>query len=337
MKTCKCGKANQPTRKYCIRCGVSLLKAEGNEIPQESISEEEYQSVITAQKVSITSDETMPPEKPSITTDERGIRPSEVSRDRVRTASKQVGKSELEKAQEAFAKAEDVDIDERMLKASELKELMADGPASLVTTPVPEPPVTTSVPEPPVTTSVPEPPVTTPVPEPPVMTPSPESSIESTETPIDSSLEPAIPEISEVESEPPIHSPETPISVLDQHEDKRIREVDSDIVHYKSQIQQLNSELEEMRTYYNADVKWLRTVVEQKRIRLKKIEVDLDGAKREFNRAQKEFREADKLKKHRISEIEKRIDNQGKRVKNAEKVRDKRLREIEKEKQASVS
>ena len=337
MRTCKCGKANLPTRKYCIRCGASLLKAEEKEIPQDTISEEEYQSVITPQKVTITSEETVPSEKPRVTTEETRIWPSEVSRDRVRTASKQVGQTEFEKAQEAFAKADEGDMDERMLRASELKDLMADGPASLVTEPAPEPLATEPAPEPLVTEPAPEPLVTEPAPEPLVTEPAPEPLVTPTETSVDFSSESTIPEISEVESEPPIPSPEIPPPVLDQHEDKRIREVDSDIAHYQLQIQQLNSELDERRIQYAADVKWLRTVSEQKRIRLEKIEVDREGAKRDYNEAQKEFREAEKLKKRQVLEIEKQIANQGKRIKNAEKARDKRLKEIDKEKQASLS
>ncbi|MHA1928548.1 MAG: hypothetical protein ACTSV2_08215 [Candidatus Thorarchaeota archaeon] len=337
MRTCSCGKANLPTRKYCIRCGASLLKTEEKEIPQEPISVEEYQSVNTPQKVTIASEETPPPEMPSISTEDRWVRPSEVSRDRVRTAEIQVGKTELEKAQEAFAKADDVDIDDRMLRASELKELMADGPASLVTAPVAEPIVATPVAEPIVATPVAEPIVATPVAEPTVATPAPESPVALTETSTDFSSEPPDPETSEVESEHSIPSPEVPHSVLDQHEDRRIREVDSDIVNYKLQAQQLNAELDERRIQYSADVKWLRTVVEQKRMHLKKIEVNLDGAKRALNEAQKEFREAEKLKKQQISEMEKRITSQSKRITNAEKARDKRLKEIEKEKQAGLS
>ncbi|MHA1806846.1 MAG: hypothetical protein ACTSX2_04675 [Candidatus Thorarchaeota archaeon] len=55
--------------------------------------------------------------------EEQWVRPSQVSRDRVRTSRKKRQKSELEKAREAFMKAESMGIDERMLRASEVKEL----------------------------------------------------------------------------------------------------------------------------------------------------------------------------------------------------------------------
>ncbi|MFX1368450.1 MAG: hypothetical protein ACFFAY_07640 [Promethearchaeota archaeon] len=68
----------------------------------------------------------------STTTGDKWVRPSEVSRDRMRTAGGRRGKTELEKAQEAFARAEEVGIDEegegvietRMLRASEVRELL---------------------------------------------------------------------------------------------------------------------------------------------------------------------------------------------------------------------
>ncbi|NHJ12523.1 MAG: hypothetical protein EAX95_02550 [Candidatus Thorarchaeota archaeon] len=70
-------------------------------------------------------------EPPSPTTGDKWVRPSEVAKDRIRTSPPKV-KSELEKAREAFARAEEVGIEEgpegivetRMLRASEVRELM---------------------------------------------------------------------------------------------------------------------------------------------------------------------------------------------------------------------
>ncbi len=78
---------------------------------------------------------TSSPKAPEPTTDDQWAKPSEVQRDRVRTGATSGRKSELEKAREAFAKAETVGIDEegsgvietRMLRASEVRELL-EGP-----------------------------------------------------------------------------------------------------------------------------------------------------------------------------------------------------------------
>ena len=50
-------------------------------------------------------------EPQSPTTSDRMVRPSEVAKDRVRTSEPRI-KSELEKAKEAFARAEEVGIEE---------------------------------------------------------------------------------------------------------------------------------------------------------------------------------------------------------------------------------
>ena len=132
LRTCdKCGKANQDTRKFCIRCGASLLKP---------VKEKPAPAPAAPQPTPVP--ETKRKEPPTSTTDDKWVKPSEVSRDRVRTAAGHKQKSELEKAREAFAKAETVGIDEadgsgvvesRMLRASEVKELL-EGPAMMAGT-----------------------------------------------------------------------------------------------------------------------------------------------------------------------------------------------------------
>ncbi|MFW9967636.1 MAG: hypothetical protein ACFFEA_10830 [Candidatus Thorarchaeota archaeon] len=74
---------------------------------------------------------------PPPTTEDKWVKPSEVSRDRVRSGAGAGRKTELEKAREAFARAEDVGIDEdgtgiietRMLRASEVRELLESSEA----------------------------------------------------------------------------------------------------------------------------------------------------------------------------------------------------------------
>jgi hypothetical protein len=142
MRTCdKCGKANQDTRKFCIRCGASLIKKEK---PQAApISKPTLAS--QAPKAPPQVDQTTA-QLPR-TSEDQWVKPSEVSRDRVRAVSGGLRKSELEKAREAFAKAETVGIDEaegsgiietRMLRASEVRELL-EGPGMMPGQDVPLP------------------------------------------------------------------------------------------------------------------------------------------------------------------------------------------------------
>ena len=122
MKTCpKCGRANSPTRKFCMRCGASLLKPLEEETPEP----EPVKPMATMPQPDASR-----PEKDSISTGDRWARPSQVEKDRVRTTP--VKKTEMEKAMEVFSKADQVTpqesqsgiVEERMLRASEVHELL---------------------------------------------------------------------------------------------------------------------------------------------------------------------------------------------------------------------
>ncbi|MFQ5833156.1 MAG: hypothetical protein ACE5H4_10670 [Candidatus Thorarchaeota archaeon] len=129
MRVCsKCNKANLPTRKYCIRCGTTLItppkRARAETSPAAEVPE--------IGKVTTEASIAREAEAARVTTDDRWVRPSEVAKNRVRAAAKAKRKTELEKAQEAFARAEEVGIEEegsgvietRMLRASEVRELL---------------------------------------------------------------------------------------------------------------------------------------------------------------------------------------------------------------------
>jgi hypothetical protein len=137
LRNCdKCGKANEPTRKFCIRCGASLIKPSKPKAPSAPATAQAPEPARTA----VSSKEPVPAQqKASISTDDKWVKPSEVSKDRVRVAGGSKQKSELDKAREAFAKAETAGIDEaegsgivesRMLRASEVRELL-EGPGAM--------------------------------------------------------------------------------------------------------------------------------------------------------------------------------------------------------------
>jgi hypothetical protein len=124
---CKCGKANNPTRKFCVRCGANLLTPVDEEQPVEEVAAPTEADTTPPAAVA----ETAPIASPDDSSVERTVRPSEVDHDRMRSTTTTV-KSELEKAKEAFAKAEEAGIAEgpgdivetRMLRASEVRELL---------------------------------------------------------------------------------------------------------------------------------------------------------------------------------------------------------------------
>ncbi|MFX0045515.1 MAG: hypothetical protein ACFE8Z_06680 [Candidatus Hermodarchaeota archaeon] len=135
MKTCaKCGRANQPTRKYCTRCGASLIGVQQEKKPAPATPTREVGTVTTGEQA-MASDEiakpasTVPPVEDPET---RLVRPSEVNTGRLRSADRHVAKTEFEKAREVFEQAEEYGVEEgqagivetRMLRASEVRELL---------------------------------------------------------------------------------------------------------------------------------------------------------------------------------------------------------------------
>ncbi len=130
MRVCpSCGKANRPERKYCIRCGAKLVAKKKTRKRKPKTEVPETGRVVTGAKVmaaeaeaaASTESESETPHAQIV--EEEWVRPSQVPRDRVRTTRRKHQKSELEKAREAFQRAQSADIDERMLRASEVKEL----------------------------------------------------------------------------------------------------------------------------------------------------------------------------------------------------------------------
>ncbi|UCE09315.1 MAG: zinc-ribbon domain-containing protein [Candidatus Thorarchaeota archaeon] len=180
MRVCShCGKANQPTRKYCIRCGKSLLKSTSTKpapVAREPTPEIPETGRVTTGRATRAASEASGSDSPT-TTDDAWVKPSEISRDRVRTSDARRGKTEMEKAMEAFSRADTVGLEEegsgvvetRMLRASEVKELL-EGPEE------PRPPAPAAPAEPapaPPTSEVPPAQVAPPSPAAPV-TPEPE-------------------------------------------------------------------------------------------------------------------------------------------------------------------
>ena len=117
-------------------------------------------------------------------------------------------------------------------------------------------------------------------------------------------------------------------------DDSRIREIESDISHFRNQCQELEAELERARARLDEEVERYGAVAESKRIRAETLEEDTRRAKTEWSDADKEYRKVKSRRDKEVSDAQKRIDDQTKRIKNAELAREKRTREIEKEKQA---
>ncbi|MHA2602116.1 MAG: hypothetical protein AM324_008320 [Candidatus Thorarchaeota archaeon SMTZ1-83] len=135
MRTCvKCGRVNQPTRKYCTRCGASLIGVAEDKKPAPATPTREVGTVTTGEQA-MASDRVAKPASsvpPVEDPETRLVRPSEVRTDRLRSAERHVEKTEFEKAREVFEQAEEYGVEEgqagivetRMLRASEVRELL---------------------------------------------------------------------------------------------------------------------------------------------------------------------------------------------------------------------
>lgn len=361
MRTCpKCGRANQPTRKYCIRCGGNLLSVESR--PQTISSPAETPTPQAAPPpVSSTSEA-------RVTTNDEWVKPSQVSRDRVRAAEGTTKpKSEMEKAMEAFAKADKVGIEEegegiietRMLRASEVQELMGeletqrDATPAMPATPPPAasapptaapatppgsaPPGATGPPspspaQPQPTAPVGPPAAKTPAPEPkptaqPPMTKVAAKAPTLTPPPLRPAPKPtasSIPEISSILSGLP--DP-------DYRQDPQIIGIVNDLKNLHTELAQFNSDLDTVRSRLESEVQDYWNVAEVKRIHFESLEEQLRLAKQEWNDATKVYQQSEKRMKNEVSSREKRIKDIQKRIEKAEGGIEKRVKDLDKEKE----
>jgi hypothetical protein len=366
MRTCpKCGRANQPTRKYCIRCGGNLLSVEQKpktiSAPIETPATPEPEVKPPPPPISSTSEA-------RVTTNDEWVKPSSISRDRVRTADgTSKPKSEFEKAKEAFAKADQVGIAEegegivetRMLRASEVQELMGELETQRETSAAPPtaPPPAAAPPTPPASTPPPvAPPSTQPaepkpsVPIQPETTPPPVKMATPEPIPAAPPPKPRMPDIAARTPSPaatpamPAAKP-TPSSIPEigsilstfpdpaYRQDPQIIGIVNDLTNLHTEMAQFNSDLDAVRGRLESEVRDYWNVAEVKRIHFESIEEQLRLAKQEWNDSIKVYQQAEKRMKNEISSREKRIKDIEKRIQKTEGTIEKRVKDLDKEKE----
>ncbi|MHA1964665.1 MAG: hypothetical protein ACXACG_07010 [Candidatus Thorarchaeota archaeon] len=359
MRTCpKCGRANQPTRKYCIRCGGNLLSVERK--PQ-TISSPTETPVTPEPEVTEAQPPATTPSEARVTTNDEWVKPSQVSPDRVRSAEGTLKpKSEMEKAQEAFAKADQVGIEEtgegiietRMLRASEVQELMGDLETQPEVSAVPPsaPPPAAAPPTPPASTPPPAAPLSTPpatpkpsVPVQPEATPPPEKI--ATPEPAAPPPKPRMPDIA-AKTPSPAAPPAKPtassipeisaiLSILPDpayKQDPQIIGIVNDLTNLHTELAQFNSDLDNVRSRLESEVRDYWNVAEVKRIHFESIEEQLRLAKQEWNDSTKVYQKAAKRMSNELNSREKRIKDIEKRIKKTGDSIGKRAKDLDKEK-----
>jgi hypothetical protein len=369
MRTCpKCGRQNQPTRKYCTRCGALLLSVEQK---PKTISSPSETHATSEQQVPES-----PPPTPSaseirVTTNDEWVKPSQVSRDRVRSSGGTTKpKSEMEKAREAFAKADKIGIEDegegiietRMLRASEVQELMGDlerqkpvaEPQQTISPPASQAPMgppsgTAGLPPgaapsaqpssppkvapqaPPVQQSKP-----TPMEKPVGMAPSPEpkptmSAPSATQPPTPKRDVPSkarIPKVDALMSE---------IADSEFLKDTIIRDSFNDLTNQYTELAQFKTDLNSVSSRMESEVQDYWNLAEVKRINFESLEEQTRLAKQEWTDSSKVYQTAKKRLDNETSSREKRIKDLDKRIEKTEDSIRKRIKELEKEKEKRES
>ncbi len=325
IKTCtKCGKANDVMRKYCTRCGT-LLVTTGEASKPEPVEEPEEAPVV----------------KPStFTDDEPLVRPSERASEYAKPAEVHTKPQE----RPAPPKSETMDYDKGREVVKDILEKVkaaeARSRAEEVAAPV-SPDIESEVEE--ISEAEEESEVFE------------EIEIEEVEEVEEEEEEPELEEevIEEEEYyEEPEPSPSeevviekpapvTPFSAIAKpsvstaadeiSKDEKIRTIDSDIKTYKIEHGQLQSEMDKMRSRLDEEVERYLVVAETKRARADSLERELKLAKKEYDDANKEYKNVDNRRKKELSNAEKRISDVDKRIKKAEDAKEKRIRDLEKE------
>lgn len=328
IKTCaKCGKANDVMRKYCTRCGALLVasdeasKPEPVEVPEEepvvrpSTFSDDEQLVRPSERAS----EYVEPDEVRIKTEERPKPPKSETMDYDR--GREVVKDILEKVKAAEARSRGEEVAAPMASDVEsgIEEISEEEDESEVFEEV----------------EIEE-----------------EEEVEEEEEELELEEEEEEEEIEEEyyeEPEPPLSeevviekpAPATPFSAVAKpsvstaadeiSKDEKIRTIDSDIKTYSIERGQLQSELDKLRVRLDEEVERYLVVAETKRARTESLERELKLAKKEYDDANKEYKNAENRRKKELSNADKRISDVDKRIKKAEDAKEKRIRDLEKE------
>lgn len=363
MKNCpKCGLANDVMRKYCRRCGASLIQMEEETTPEPAGKPTEEPIVPTPSVSDV--EPVMSPANQPIAYEERPlVRPSEVASEQVETQSAETKPDVMTQEPPVSTEPSAVPVDESTSEASTMddergKEVVAEivqrvraaearqkatmeaGSAEPDIRPPPvEPEIETPPAEPVVEPPPAQPAIETPPPEPPAVEPLETETPPIYEEPEPEAKpeEPAMAEEPAPKAEPTVaNAPSAPATPKPSPKDEiasddKVRSLEADINAFNLELQQLRSEFDTLQSHLDEEVERYHNVAEEKRIRTESIKRDLDLAKKEYDDASKEHKNVENRRKKELSDAEKRIRDVEKRLQKAEDSKQKRIQDIEKE------
>lgn len=333
MRTCpKCGRANDVTRKFCVRCGTSLLAAAEESKPKPStVAIPELGRVTTAAslKRSGLAEVSAGTEEPSSTGKPGTVTPGEIRRPESETAAvapeerevtPSLGEtSPVEGEVKELTKPSDVEMEKGKETVRQILERVREAEtrakeASLSTHEPPEEVSGIVEVEKPAALSLPE--------------------HKQIETSVASRPERASFPVSETGRTVPSVAAATVSSTADEYlRDEKVRKIELDIKAFGTERRQLQSDMDNLRMRLDAEVERYRTAADTKKTRAESIARDLALAKKEWEEADKEYKNAEDHRKKELSTAEKRIEDVDKRSRKAEDAKRKRIEEIERAKQ----
>ncbi len=119
-------------------------------------------------------------------------------------------------------------------------------------------------------------------------------------------------------------------------DDKRIRKIDSDIMKFKQELQQAESELSGIGARLDGEIERLRSDAKSKLETYEGLRKRAREAETSWKESDRRYKKAAGGKNKEVSTAQKRVDGLRARIKNAEKTKIKRIDEIEKDKRKLV-
>jgi chromosome segregation ATPase len=124
------------------------------------------------------------------------------------------------------------------------------------------------------------------------------------------------------------------IAMVDSNnlEDTKVQRIDADIGNFKTDLQNAEAELATLDQRLDAEIESHRKVAKSRMDNYETIRTQLRDAERIWKEADKKYRDAKNQKNKTRSTLRKKVETLRRRIRNAEIAKEKRFRELDKDK-----